>query len=73
MKTPPPVHPAGGLPCLASVTMLTVDQVASCLQVAPWTVRDWRKRGEGPPGRKIGGALRYLPAEVAAWIESRPT
>jgi hypothetical protein len=35
------------------------------------TLEAWRSRGEGPVFVKIGRLVRYAPADVLAWIESR--
>ena len=34
------------------------------------TIYQWRKRGYGPPGRKMGKHVRYRPTEVEKWIDS---
>ncbi len=47
---------------------LTTVELAAELKVSPETVRDWRKRGVGPRGVKIGQAVRYSRGTVAAWI-----
>jgi hypothetical protein len=37
------------------------------------TLRTWRKKGIGPPWRKINGKLiRYSLAELVAWVKSQP-
>ena len=37
------------------------------------TLRTWRKKGIGPPWRKINGKLiRYSLAELIAWVKSQP-
>ncbi|MFG1643811.1 helix-turn-helix transcriptional regulator [Amycolatopsis sp. NPDC049252] len=46
----------------------TLDDVAAFLHVSVETVRAWRKRGYGPPGRKMGKHLRYDPAVVREWF-----
>ena len=57
-----------GLGCLDSPTMLSVDQVATCLGLSPWTLREWRQKEIGPPSHKVGRSVRYYPAEVDAWV-----
>ena len=42
---------------------LTVEQVAEYLQVSPYTVRAWIRRGK-IPGRKIGRVYRVLDSDV---------
>jgi hypothetical protein len=46
---------------------LTNEDLAERYQVALRTVRHWRFTGTGPPGRRIGGQVRYHPDDVAAW------
>lgn len=52
---------------------LTIEQLSDRLQIPVKTLRDWRYRGYGPPGVKIGpgrrgnGALRYRLADVEKW------
>lgn len=48
--------------------LLSVEQVATLLQVRPKTIRNWvylRKI----PFRKINGTVRFLRAEIEAWTE----
>lgn len=47
---------------------LTTDELAEWVNVASWTVRDWRRRQVGPKATKIGGAVRYARSDVEAWI-----
>jgi predicted DNA-binding transcriptional regulator AlpA len=53
--------------------LLTEHDVArvTCLSVA--SIRRWRLLRQGPKYLKIGAAVRYKPANLAAWLESRPT
>ncbi|MGW7537537.1 helix-turn-helix transcriptional regulator [Amycolatopsis sp. NPDC054798] len=46
----------------------TLDDVAAFLRVSVETLRAWRKRNYGPPGRKMGKHLRYDPVEVRNWF-----
>lgn len=46
-------------------------QVAHYLGVPVQTLYQWRMRGYGPPGSKIGKHLRYESAEVVAWFKSQ--
>ncbi len=36
------------------------------------TVRRWRLQRQGPRFIKIGAAVRYWPADLMAWLNSRP-
>ena len=35
------------------------------------TVYQWRSRGFGPPGRRIGKHVRYKPDDVETWFEAQ--
>jgi len=45
----------------------TVDDVSAYLCIPVETVRSWRKRGYGPPVKKMGKHLRFDPASVRRW------
>ncbi len=49
----------------------SVDDVAGFLGVPPATLYQWRKRHYGPRAGRVGRHLRYEPAEVRAWFQSR--
>ncbi|MGV9306910.1 helix-turn-helix transcriptional regulator [Nonomuraea sp. NPDC004354] len=49
----------------------TSREVAEFLGVPLGTLYQWRTRGLGPPGRRIGKHLRYLPADVLAWVREQ--
>ncbi|HBP90861.1 MAG TPA: hypothetical protein DD706_24605 [Nitrospiraceae bacterium] len=52
--------------------LLTAEQVsASYGFVTPKTLANWRCRGTGPKFVKVGHCIRYRPADVQEWIESR--
>ena len=46
-------------------------QTAKYLGVSRASLRRWLAAGEGPRARKIGVQVRYRPADVHAWVESR--
>lgn len=48
--------------------LLSVRELADYLGVATSTLYSWRTRGEGPPGYRVGGQLRFRLSEVDAWI-----
>ena len=43
------------------------DVAAELMERSEDTLRDWRTDGRGPPHRKIGGAIRYTLADIAAF------
>ncbi|WP_275451094.1 helix-turn-helix domain-containing protein [Arthrobacter sp. H5] len=47
--------------------LLTTEEVAFWLQIAPKTLRNWRSTGTGPPALKLYNAVRYDRATVQAW------
>jgi excisionase family DNA binding protein len=47
---------------------LTEVEVAQRLGVSPATLRAWRNRNQGPAYRRFGRAIRYLSADVNAFI-----
>jgi excisionase family DNA binding protein len=48
--------------------LLSIDDVAEIIGLAPGTLRNWRVAGRGPRGARIGGRVRYRRADVDAWI-----
>ena len=47
-----------------------VRDVADFLGVPVTTLYQWRHRGYGPIGRRVGRYIRYEPSEVRAWFRS---
>lgn len=43
--------------------------MSAYLGVPVKTLYQWKWRGEGPPVRKIGRYLRYVPDQVRAWVD----
>lgn len=55
-----------------SERLMNIEEVADLLGVARHTVYQWRSRGDGPPGYRLGGGrVRYRRAEVLAWLEEQ--
>lgn len=52
-------------------SLLTIQEVADLLAVPAKTVRDWRLRGIGPPGIKLGRHVRFRPLDVETWLEAQ--
>lgn len=46
----------------------TPADVANYLSVPVQTLYQWRRRGLGPPARRVGRHLRYEPTAVKAWF-----
>ena len=51
--------------------LLWVEEVATILGVPVKTLYQWRYKGVGPAGVRIGRHLRYRAADVEAWIDQR--
>lgn len=51
--------------------LLTTEEVADLLRVPVTTVYNWRTRGEGPPGLRVGRHIRFRREDVDAWIRDR--
>ena len=45
--------------------------VARHLNLPVSTLYQWRYRGQGPQGRKIGRHLRFRPADVHRWVHEQ--
>jgi excisionase family DNA binding protein len=48
----------------------TVDDVAEYLGIPVKTLYDWRTRGYGPSGKRVGKYLRYKAQDVIAWFDA---
>jgi hypothetical protein len=53
--------------------LLTEYDVARITNLSVASVRRWRLFRRGPRYLKIGSAVRYKPADISAWLETRPT
>lgn len=53
----------------AGEKLLTVGELADWLGVPVRTVYEWRYRGEGPRGYKVGRHVRYRRQLVEQWLE----
>jgi predicted DNA-binding transcriptional regulator AlpA len=60
----------GGQPIEA---LLDEKELAQWLRVSIGTLRYWRTEGKGPRYRKVGQLVRYAPADVHDWLNSRPS
>jgi len=53
------------------IRLITAGQTATLLGVRVTTLESWRLRGNGPRYRKIGRLVRYVEADVLAWIDAQ--
>ena len=52
--------------------LLTPDEAAAYLRVAPHTLAQWLSKGVGPPYRKVGPRLvRYDRTELESWLQAQ--
>jgi predicted DNA-binding transcriptional regulator AlpA len=51
----------------------SVKDVSDYLGVPVATLYQWRSRGYGPPGRRLGKHVRYVPDQVQDWVRSLTT
>lgn len=51
--------------------LLNEQQAAKALTVSVATMRRWRLLRQGPKYLKIGASVRYRPADLEAWLDSR--
>jgi excisionase family DNA binding protein len=63
----------GGVTMESKHRFLTRQQASEFLNVKKSTLEAWAVRGGGPAYIKMGRAVRYGPADLLAWVESRIT
>jgi excisionase family DNA binding protein len=51
--------------------LLTIDDLSTYLGVPKNTLYQWRSKGYGPDGIRIGKYVRYRPEDVDFWIEQQ--
>ncbi len=51
----------------------SVKELSVYLGVPVATLYQWRSRGYGPPGRRLGKHVRYVPDQVQDWVRSMST
>lgn len=56
---------------MVSQRLLWAEEVAAILGVPVKTLYQWRYKGIGPAGVRVGRHLRYRMADIEAWIEGR--
>ena len=54
----------------AAGRMWSVEDLSDFLQVPVKTLYQWRLRGYGPKGRRVGKYVRYKESDVVEWIDS---
>lgn len=51
--------------------LMTTEQLAEFLQVPLTSLYQWRHKGLGPKGIKVGKYIRYRRSDVNAWLDDR--
>ena len=51
--------------------LLSIDDVADYLGIPKNTLYQWRTKGYGPTGRRIGKYVRYRSEDVEAWVDQQ--
>ena len=52
---------------------LNSEQTADYLGISVATLKNWRKRGDGPPFIKVNArVIRYQHCDLEAWMDGRP-
>lgn len=54
-----------------SSKLWTIADVSDHLGVPVNTLYQWRSKGYGPTGRRVGKYVRYRPEDVDAWVEEQ--
>jgi excisionase family DNA binding protein len=54
-----------------SSKLLTITDLSDHLGVPVNTLYQWRTKGYGPTGRRIGKHVRYRPEDVDSWVEQQ--
>ena len=54
-----------------SIKLINNAQTAELIGVRPNTLEIWRIQGKGPMYRKVGRLVRYVEAEVLAWLDDQ--
>jgi excisionase family DNA binding protein len=50
--------------------LLTVNEAADFLRIAPGTLRNWHHAGRGPRVSNVGRCIRYKRSDLEAFISS---
>ncbi len=57
----------------APTPLATTAEVAAFLGVPVTTIHQWRHKGIGPRGIRVGRFVRFRWADVEAWVDARAT
>ncbi len=51
--------------------LLSPEELAAKLKMSKKTLAKWRCNGRGPRFVRLGHAVRYMPQDVADWLEAK--
>lgn len=51
--------------------VISIDEVARRLDIPKKTLYQWRYKGTGPRGHRVGRHVRYRWSEVLAWLDAQ--
>jgi predicted DNA-binding transcriptional regulator AlpA len=71
-STPQPAPTRTGISSMNAVKLWGIKDVAEYLGVPEQTIYQWRTKGYGPPGRRVGKYVKYSPADVEQWFKALP-
>ena len=54
-----------------TTTLLNPKALAAYLDIPLATLYDWRRKGVGPPGIKVGKHVRYRRRDVETWLNQQ--
>jgi len=54
-----------------SSKLWTIQDLADYLSIPVNTLYQWRSKGYGPQGRRIGRYVRYRPEDGETWVEQQ--
>jgi len=49
-----------------------IKDVAEYLGIPEQTLYQWRTKGYGPPGRRVGKYVKYIQTDVEQWFRELP-
>ena len=68
---PSPSDSAGEPAMQKPAKLMSANDVAERVGVAPHTVRRWRSAGKLPPAIQIEGIVRWRPEVIQQWLEDQ--
>lgn len=51
--------------------LLSPAELAGYLAIPVQTIYQWRHRGEGPPGYRVGRHVRYRWSDIQRWLDGQ--